>query len=58
MSEDFTLISDSWSYTTDLNAQNGITGFQECKDSTGATRRLSANRNQKAGLLVLFWQEC
>ena len=26
--EDFTLISDSWSYTKDLNAQNGITGFR------------------------------
>jgi len=24
----FTLISDSWSYTKDLNAQNGITGFR------------------------------
>jgi hypothetical protein len=34
--EDFTLISDSWSYTTDLNAQDGITGFQEHPDSTGA----------------------
>jgi hypothetical protein len=30
------LISDSWSYTTDLNAQDGITGFQERVDSTGA----------------------
>jgi len=30
------LISDSWSYTTDLNAQGGITGFQERMDSTGA----------------------
>src|SRR6516165_5855598 len=34
--EDFTLISDSWSYTKDLNAQNGITGFQERLDSVGA----------------------
>jgi len=34
--EDFTLISDSWSYTHDLNAQNGITGFQEPLDSAGA----------------------
>jgi hypothetical protein len=34
--EDFTLISDSWSYTTDLNAQDGITGFQERVDSGGA----------------------
>lgn len=30
------LISDSWSYTTDLNAQHGITGFQERLDSSGA----------------------
>ena len=35
--EDFTLISDSWSYTKDLNAQGGITGFQERLDSVGAT---------------------
>jgi hypothetical protein len=34
--EDFTLISDSWSDTTDLNARDGITGFQERLDSTGA----------------------
>lgn len=31
-----TLLSDSWSFTTDLNAQGGITGFQERLDSTGA----------------------
>jgi hypothetical protein len=31
-----TLISDSWSFTTDLNAQDGITGFQERLDSVGA----------------------
>jgi Domain of unknown function (DUF4185) len=31
-----TLISDSWSYTTDLNAQDGITGFQERLDSASA----------------------
>jgi hypothetical protein len=30
------LISDSWSFTTSLNAQNGITGFQERLDSAGA----------------------
>ncbi len=30
------LISDSWSFTTDLNAQDGITGFQERLDSAGA----------------------
>ena len=34
--QDRTLISDSWSYTIDLNAQTGITGFQERLDSTGA----------------------
>jgi hypothetical protein len=34
--EDQTLISDSWSFTTDLNAQSGITGFQERLDSAGA----------------------
>jgi hypothetical protein len=31
-----TLISDSWSYTTDLTAQNGIGGFAERLDSSGA----------------------
>jgi len=31
-----TLISDSWSYTTDLNAQGGITGFRERLDAAGA----------------------
>ena len=31
-----TLISDSWSFTSDLNAQTGISGFQERLDSTGA----------------------
>lgn len=34
--QDRTLISDSWSFTSDLNAQDGITGFQEQLDSTGA----------------------
>jgi hypothetical protein len=34
--EDRTLLSDSWSFTTDLNAQSGITGFREPLDSTGA----------------------
>jgi hypothetical protein len=31
-----TLISDSWSFTSVLNAQSGITGFQERLDSAGA----------------------
>jgi len=30
------LISDSWSFTTDRNAQDGISGFQERLDSSGA----------------------
>jgi hypothetical protein len=34
--EDQTLLSDSWSFTTDLNAQASITGFQEPLDSAGA----------------------
>ncbi len=34
--ENFTLISDSWSYTTDLNAQNGLSGFKERTDPAGA----------------------
>ncbi len=34
--QDFTLISDSWSYTADLDAQSGITGFTEQTDSAGA----------------------
>jgi len=31
-----TLISDSWSYTTDLTAQGGIAGFHERLDPSGA----------------------
>jgi Domain of unknown function (DUF4185) len=31
-----TLISDSWSFTSDLNAQTGLSGFQEQPDPTGA----------------------
>jgi hypothetical protein len=31
-----TLISDSWAFTTDFNATDGITGFQEREDSVGA----------------------
>ena len=31
-----TLISDSWSFTTDLSAQAGLSGFEERLDSTGA----------------------
>ncbi len=34
--EDRTLISDSWSFTTDMNAEGGLSGFQERLDSTGA----------------------
>jgi hypothetical protein len=34
--EGFSLISDSWSYTSDLNAQSGIAGFKEQLDSAGA----------------------
>ena len=34
--EDQTLLSDSWSFTTDLTVQGGITGFQERLDSSGA----------------------
>jgi hypothetical protein len=34
--EDRTLLSDTWSFTSDLNAQHGITGFQERLDSDGA----------------------
>lgn len=30
------LISDSWSFTSDLNAQDGISGFQERLDPSGA----------------------
>lgn len=32
----FSLISDSWSFTTDLTVQRGISGFQERLDSSGA----------------------
>lgn len=34
--ENRTLLSDSWSFTTDLNTQSGLTGFQERLDPTGA----------------------
>jgi hypothetical protein len=34
--DDFTLISDSWSFTTDLNAQDGLSGFKERTDAAGA----------------------
>jgi len=31
----FTLISDSWSYTSNLNGQSGLTGFSEPLDAAG-----------------------
>ena len=34
--QDRTLISDSWSFTANLNAQNGLSGFREQLDSMGA----------------------
>jgi hypothetical protein len=34
--QDRTLLSDSWSFTSDLNAQGGLRGFAERLDSTGA----------------------
>lgn len=34
--QDRTLLSDSWSFTSDLNAQSGLSGFMERLDSTGA----------------------
>ncbi len=38
--QNFTLISDSWSSTSDLIAQGGITGFKEPFDSAGAPEML------------------
>jgi hypothetical protein len=35
-----TLISDSWTWTTDLNAAGGLSGFQEREDSVGAPTML------------------
>jgi hypothetical protein len=35
-----TLISDSWAFTSDFNAQDGITGFQEREDAAGAPTML------------------
>jgi hypothetical protein len=35
-----TLISDSWAFTSDFNAQDGITGFQEREDAVGAPTML------------------
>ena len=47
--EDQTLLGDSWSFTTDLNAQKGITGFQERLDSAGApTMILPLNTAEQA----------
>ena len=34
------LISDSWSFSTDLIAQDGISGFQERQDSSGAPKMI------------------
>jgi len=34
--QDRTLLSDSWSFTADLSAQGGLSGFMERLDSTGA----------------------
>ena len=47
---DFTLISDSWSYTKDLNAQGGITGLQERLDSVGAPHNDSPRDTGRAGV--------
>jgi hypothetical protein len=38
--DDRTLLSNSWSYTTDLNAHDGISGFQERLDSAGAPKMI------------------
>jgi len=38
--ENFSLISDSWSYTSGLNAAHGISGFQQPIDSAGAPTML------------------
>jgi hypothetical protein len=46
--EDFSLISDSWSYTTDLNAQAGITGFAERLDAAGAPTMILSNTPAEA----------
>lgn len=44
-----TLISDSWAFTSDLNAMDGITGFQEREDSVGApTMLLQLNAAEQA----------
>jgi hypothetical protein len=44
-----TLISDSWSITSDLNAQDGISGFHERLDSVGApTMILQETPDEKA----------
>jgi hypothetical protein len=38
--EGFTLIGDSFSYTSNLNAQSGITGFTEPLDAAGAPKMI------------------
>ena len=44
-----TLISDSWGWTTDLNAGKGITGFQDREDVAGApTMLLSFSATEQA----------
>jgi len=37
--DNYGLISNSWSYTTDLDASNGITGFQEPMDNVGVPKQ-------------------
>ncbi len=44
-----TLISGTWAWTTDLNAADGITGFQEREDAAGApTMLLSFSGSEQA----------
>ena len=43
-----TLISDSWAFTSDFNAQDGISGFQEREDAVGAPMLLQLTATEQA----------
>ncbi|MGO9336160.1 MAG: DUF4185 domain-containing protein [Terracidiphilus sp.] len=57
--EGFTLISDSWSHTSDLTVQGGISGFQESLDSAGApTMILPETAAEQAFNAVHYGNNC
>lgn len=52
-------ISNTWSYTTDLNASSGIGGFQERLDSTGSpTMILQETPAEYSFNIAHYWNNC